>query len=410
MMLQLWFLANSIFWQFGFDVYGFKLGLNVILLLIVGSIWLGLIMRSSPTTFSIRFSLMLLAYFLVSGFVAAVGPCHDKFLKMALTAPVLFFLSLVGFEIGKRATDADWLRLQTSARWILVVTFVGFIAEMLNPTLFPHGEPYRIQGKYSGIFLEPSHVAFSLFPSCAILLLAEGRSRRWLGVLALFGLLALSYSTTLVALICLWVVYRIILLGRKVPQTDIAVGLLAGIMLASSFGGQSIERLTGVASVRSAQNPSSLVYQQGWEDAWANLQRTHGMGLGFNMMGCQPVPDVPARRSLATQFHFKLNTEDGSFLLSKLVSEAGIIGISFFILVVWWWSKLTARIRELGNTAAPVAQISSSLIFCLIATSLIRSAGYFSGGPLMLVVAVAASMRWWRSTAQIEAASSPKPR
>jgi hypothetical protein len=123
---------------------------------------------------------------------------------------------------------------------------------------------------------------------------------------------------------------------RKFRQSLIAVlgiGLfvtLGTVMNYDRFVGPTLERVAGVTRSSEIDNISSLVYLQGWQDAWSNLQRTNGLGLGFSMMGCTPLPDVSARSALANLFELELNAEDGSILFGKIVSEAGVLGILFF--------------------------------------------------------------------------------
>jgi len=113
------------------------------------------------------------------------------------------------------------------------------------------------------------------------------------------------------------------------------------------------------------------------------------------MMGCNPLPAVPARAILANVYHLELNSEDGAMLFGKLVGEAGVIGILCFLAIIWWLIRIETDIRKYSSgKATAVISIQSALMFSFVASFLIRSAGYFSGGVLLLVVAIAASVRW----------------
>lgn len=402
-MLQLWFVANTLLWSLSVQISGLTLGLNVVLMFFVGIAWIVRNRRISGYSAKVFFG--LIAFMLVSYLVTITGLCTDKGLKIAVSSPVFVFLAVIGSEIGWRASTDDWLRLQKAAVWVLVLAFASFVVEMLVPGSF--GKPLRYEPvpAYSGVFSEQSHVAFSLFSSIAILLSAESKQMRRIGMLALVGLFLFSRSSTLIGLTLAWGLYRLVIQGKHRWSAYYGLGLLllltvAAMMDYELFLAPTIDRVVNVAMLGDASNISSLVYLQGWQDAWANLQRTNGLGLGFNMMGCTPLPDVPAREIIASGFDLELNNEDGSILFGKFVSEAGMIGILVFLAIVWWWIRIEKEIRKCSlGKEGPAISIQTTLIFSFVATSLIRSTGYFSGGALLLVVAVAAIARWHKHRA-----------
>jgi len=254
---------------------------------------------------------------------------------------------------------------------------------------------YRAKGELSGLFTEPSAVAFSLFPCVAVLLVAESRKIRRSGMMALVGLIVFSKSSTLLALVVAWVLYRLFIQRRLLQAGLLALGCTALIALGSAINydllvAPTIERIVGISAPDQTINISSLVYVQGWQDGWGNLVRTHGLGLGFNMMGCHPLPDVPARRAL-TLLWIELseaNAQDGSMIFGKVVSEAGVLGVAFYIVVIWRWVWLERKIqRAKDGEERFAASIQAALMFCFVATSFIRSTGYFSGGMLLWIAA-----------------------
>jgi hypothetical protein len=400
-MLQLWLVTNTVLWPFSVKPGGLGLDLNVIVLILAAPIWLWKKPRIARS--SALLLLFLLLYMAFSIFVAAYSLCSDKFLKSVTTAPILLILAGIGWEIGRRSQAVDWINLQRAALYSLAAATVGFAVEMAVPSLFPSQANYRAHGKLSGLFQEPSHVAFSLFPCIAILLVAESKRSRQIGTFALLGLLLCSRSSTLVALTAAWFLYRLLAQGITRQTALIASGivLLVGLGAAVNFEQYLLptaERIVGVFASDSTDNISSLVYVQGWQDARANLVRTHGLGLGFNMMGCQALPDVPAREVLALGGMGELNAEDGSFQFAKIVSEAGVAGIAFYIAIVWWWIRFEKTIRKIkdhGERCA--ASTQAALIFCFIASSFIRGGSYFSGGILLWLVAVAGASKWRRN-------------
>lgn len=396
-MLQLWFIANTVLWTLRTKFGGMSLGLNVVVLVLVGVIWIG--KRLTITASSAKVLLFFLAYAVISFFVAVSGPCTDLFVKSLVTLPILVLLLLLGLEIGRRSDDCDWLKLQTIAWWALLFAFSGFIVELLIPKWFPEQQTYRVEGKLSGLFQEPSHVAFSLFPCVAVLLVATDKTTRQKGILSLLVLLVVSRSSTLIVLIAAWVTYRLFV-QRKVRRAALsALGIVLLVALASAVNYDllvvpTVDRIVGITTPTETTNQSSIVYVLGWQDAWFNLQRTHGMGLGLNMMGCSPLPDVSIRDLLALGGYAELNAEDGSFLFSKVVSETGVIGILFYIIAIWWWVRLERKLRLHTHRDHSAMETQAALIFCFLILSFIRGSGYFGGGLLLWVTAVGAASKW----------------
>jgi hypothetical protein len=402
-MLQLWFVANTVLWPFLLSLGGLQLTLNVAVLTLSGGVWLA--MRRRVAKGSALAAAILIAYMVFSTLTAVAGPCNDTFSKLVITAPILVFLALIGLEVGRRSSDEDWIKLQKTAMWCLLAAFLSFLIERAWPSQFPNQVVYRIEGKYSGLFKEPSHVAFALFPCVALLLVAESRKVRRVGLAALLGLLLVSRSSTLIAMIAAWVLYRLVVQRRLRQAALPALGLALLVALASAINynallGPTVNRIEGVALSSETENISSLVYVQGWQDAIANLKRTHGLGLGFDMMGCQPLPDVPARQALTLTGLETINAQDGSFLFGKVVSEAGVGGIAFYIAIVWWWIRIEKAIRAAhGQPGQAVAVAQAALIFCFLASSFIRGLGYFSGGLLLWISAMGGASQWRKNLA-----------
>jgi len=400
-MLQLWFIANTVFWPFSLTIGGFSLSANLVVPLVAVIVWLWKDRKIAVSTAKIL--IVFFSFSVLSFIVALTGPCTDHFLKSILTMPVLMLLISIGWEVGRRSSNTDWSNLQRTAIWTLALAFSAFIVEILMPSWFPNQASYRDLGKLSGLFSEPSHVAFSLFPCVAILLVAADKRMRRIGALALVGLFLFSRSSTLIVFVAVWFLYRLFL-QRKLKTAILITGGLAlviGLNSMTNFDGPltpTIQRIVGVTQADTADNISSLVYVQGWQDAWNNLMRTRGMGLGLNMMGCSPLPDVSVRSILAFRGLERLNSEDGSFLFAKVVSETGVAAIAFYTAIIWWWIRLERRISGPGKDGDYSAvRMQAALIFCFVTGSFLRSTGYFSGGLLLWVCAVSGASKWGKT-------------
>ena len=412
-MLQLWFISNTLLWDMSIGSGVMRLSLGVSVLLFAGAVWIAV--RGKIKARSAKALLALFGFSIFSFVVATCGVCTDHLSKAFITLPILLFLVLVGLEVGCRSESSDWLNLQRTSWWCLILVFFTFMIEILIPSWFPHRGSGTV-GKLSGLFSEPSHVAFSLFPCVAILLIAEDKRTRQRGILAIVGLLVLSRSSTLVALLVAFLVYRSVVHGKIHQAAAVAAGMAVLVVLAAvvdynQFLVPTIDRVVGVAASSDTNNISSLVYVQGWQDAWYNLRKTHGAGLGLNMMGCSPLPDVPARGVLSLEGLGELNAQDGSFLFSKIVSEIGLVGIVFYIAIICWWIQLERKIRRLS--AAPLrfaASVQAVLIFCFVTSSFIRGAGYFSGGLLLWVSAVSGGSNWSEELRELPAEAFAIPK
>ena len=211
---------------------GLSVWLNVPLLILAAIIWMTVKRTIRLTT--VRTIIILLSLLFLSLLIAFAGPCADGLAKAAITAPVMAVLVLVGCEAGYSATCADWLSLQRTAVACLSLAYAAFFLEMVRPAWFPAGEQYRRFGKYSGLFQEPSEAAFTLFPCIAVLLVAKNKKMRWLGLIAVLGMLIFSRSSTLIALLLSWVVYRAFS-SRKIwaPASCLTTGFAAMVAVTS---------------------------------------------------------------------------------------------------------------------------------------------------------------------------------
>jgi hypothetical protein len=396
-MLQLWFFANTVLCAFSTKLGDFSVWLNVPILILAGAVWF--ISNRRVAKSSIKVTLLLVSYLMLSLFIAISGPCNDKFPKSIITALSLTLLILIGLETARRANSIDWSNLQKTAIISLLVAFSAFAVEVLVPSWFPHQGGYREEGKLSGLFQEPSEVAFTLFPCITILMVAEDRKTRISGALALLGLLIFSRSSTLIALIAAWIVYRLFIQKRFRQASMLMVASAALIILAWTINYEvlvapTLDRLAGVAASSETTGISSLIYVQGWQDAWENISRTHGLGLGFNMMGCHPLPDVPVRTILSLGGMEELNAEDGSFQFAKIASEFGVVGIAFYGVIIWWWIRFEKRIHTIEDSAdRQAASTQAVLMFCFLASSFIRGGSYFSGNLLLWLVAFGGAVK-----------------
>lgn len=147
-------------------------------------------------------------------------------------------------------------------------------------------------------------------------------------------------------------------------------------------------------------NWTRMIYLQGWELMKVNLLSTNFLGLGYQMMGSAKTAtgDITAI-IYATKGEFGKNITDGSFIMSKLVSEFGIIGIFItFIYIKFIFNFFLNFNKKYLKIITEKDLIKKELIqkdiFCnlIILSYLInfvfRGINYFTPQAILLVAAI----------------------
>ena len=338
-MLNLIFISNLLLWPLSLKILSFKLSLNTIIILGCAPFYL----KNYDFKFKKIFIIYLLIFIFVEFLTITLSVCQDGFLKSLLTFPIFLSCIFISYVSGRNAQLPDWIRLEKAIVIVLVIGVLSLILEMGYPEIFPEVQNFRDLKKYSGHFGEPSHVAYSLFPCLMILFLVDKGKYRTKFFLTTLGIFILSSSSTFVVM---GIIFGVYLFLRKynnkinffIIASLIPTLLYTGFNISDSFDLQSqsptLDRLLGVLSTNQQSNISSLVYVQGWNDAWINFVRTNGVGLGFNMMGCTPLPENFAREIIENAAGGGLNDTDGSFLFAKVISEFGLFGLIFYVLII----------------------------------------------------------------------------
>lgn len=252
-----------------------------------------------------------------------------------------------------------------------------------------------------GLFNEPSHFALYYIPVIAYRLYIDPTDR--IALISVFSALASLFSSTLLVglIIIIIVAYRI---NLKILFTIL---LLAGSVVISNFatptkdensqlGGGIIERISDIVYViQSGENTginlSSLVWINGWSQAFDTMISTSGLGLGFNQMGCGQYEFTGVHTEVIRKLTggITLNARDGSLLAAKVIAEFGFLGVIIVavaaISCVYWVLELknNHKIREkvkLNNLALKAAGATTLLVLLFV-----RSASYFMF-PLMLSI------------------------
>lgn len=354
---------------------GSSMGPHVLLLLLLGAFLLRQGVRLASVGWVLAASALLLMHFSAALFLT---PCQDSFGKSVASQMVV--IPLIG-ALGLLASAHDGRPIDATLRQVLWVVVGSVILE--KAFLVFNGKSEFLRP--SGLFSEPSHLALSMAPVLASLIVSAQRRNQlfgWLGTLLLY---VLSASATLFVLVAICLLF--VTLGKPSARGGartllrvLAVATLSILLVAvSPYRDAFVERVLGLGDVSLSANMSSLIYLHGWESALGNFDQTSGFGLGINRMGCFPRPVTSATEILEFFDLGDSNYNDGSFTFSKLLSEFGVLA------VVWQLGVLVFMFRAIGKVRAADPQTytwHAFLLGCVAVMSLgafIRGTGYFSG-------------------------------
>jgi hypothetical protein len=231
-------------------------------------------------------------------------------------------------------------------------------------------------------FSEPSMFALAFIPLAMYVCVVAKATWRTAFLLLTLTCAALAQSLTLVVGCALVALASM----RWLPL--ILIGLLVGAIAAQLDLTYFAIRLDFSGD---KPNLTTLVYVQGWEMISESLQRSYGLGIGFQQLGVHGT-DVPAAQLLrAMREGEDLNTLDGGFVLAKLASDFGVFGI--FAAVAYLFLALRSLV-VLRRAASGKVRMIPALTFahsCVLSYSVeffVRGSGYFTGGSLLLMAAL----------------------
>lgn len=227
-------------------------------------------------------------------------------------------------------------------------------------------------------FTEPSHLALLFIPLYMYCCVATTRLIRsfllllGLAIVLLLQNLTLGVGWLMVALVC----------ARGAVLLVAAVALLAYAVKADLS--YYTDRLDFSGNI---VNLSNLVYVQGWQMVAESLSRTAGFGIGFQQLGLTDI-DTTATEIIFTLLGRYSNILDGGFTFAKLVSEFGILGLIFSMLLLGagLLSIRTLRIAaKAPGSLSPWLLLSHAVLAGYSIELLVRGTGYFTGSAILLV-------------------------
>jgi hypothetical protein len=231
-------------------------------------------------------------------------------------------------------------------------------------------------------FTEPSHFALMLNPFLAHAVFANKGIRR--GIWLIVGLAIAYAGQSLTLLACVLAMGLMCMSLRGIAFFSLLVFVGSKFVELAYFE----DRVNFGSDTR---NISSLVYRQGWELLQDSIERTSGWGIGFQQLGYVPF-NSPAADFLYSITRSDLNLTDGGFLLSKTVSEFGIVGVFMIAIYSYAFARALIAIRRSSrdsSTSIPRSLFFSWCVICSFSMDIIvRGLGYFSGQSLLFLSAL----------------------
>jgi hypothetical protein len=291
-------------------------------------------------------------------FVASLGP-----LVLLLGAAVALNVAIRGAE-PSQIVAASWVSF-----WVLC----GVILLKLTG-LQPRAGAF---GKSTFPFTETSHFALAFGPVFLYRCASASRSRRSLWVLMGFGLAVALRSGTLlvIAVIAAMISHRIL------------VVVLFGLLVALVGLSVELKYFTSRADLSDkSSNLTALVYLEGWQMLDSSLAQSDGWGLGFQQLGVHSSHVTAAEAIERITGGQDLNRMDGSFVLSKLGSEFGAIGL---ILSIGYCAIGLRSLRRLrAGHDPPALRFAHSIVVAYGVDMFVRGIGYFSPSSLLFMGAL----------------------
>lgn len=223
-------------------------------------------------------------------------------------------------------------------------------------------------------FTETSHFALAFAPVYLFLCSTARSGRRNLWLLFGFALALALKSATLLA---------VVFIAAAICRRFLVVLASAALIAAVGLTGQLKYFASRAALSDDSSNISALVYLEGWEMLDDSLVRSHGWGVGFEQLGLEGSNVAAAEAIRQHTQGMDLNLKDGSFVLSKLGSEFGVVGLLLVVGYAWLALRCSLALRSGGGSLNE--QFARSVVLAYWVDMFVRGTGYFSQSTLLFV-------------------------
>lgn len=303
----------------------------------------------------------------------------EDVIKPVYSAPLLLIISGCMYFFSKKfvkLTGGETLH-------ILMVVCYGLIVLGWISLIFPiHLNGYMDRTKPVFPFSEQSHYALAvgLIYSSITTSLTKKQSAFLFINLVLQAIL--FPNLTLLVFCCLAII--IYLSPRQLILLAVFIFSIGGYILLNNHISANLSLIDSYFFSRldfyAVNNETTLVFFQGIDDAISAFRESNGLGLGFQMAGTNEVGKYGLLIKLMTNGSL-LNREDGGFLASKIVSEFGIFGVFFLVLLLIQVVRSFIFVKRTLNAFDDKLiklKIGHSSLIAISVEFFLRGYGYFS--------------------------------
>jgi hypothetical protein len=252
-----------------------------------------------------------------------------------------------------------------------VFKYAPFPSSFLKPVLF---------------FAEPSHFALGFLPFLLYMVVLSQSGMKLL-LLAAGGIIAILLQN-LTLIVGILLIAGITLTVRRL----IFVGFMVTIFLYVLAADLSYYTDRLFISHENS-NLSVLVFMQGWERAYLNLEETMGLGIGFQQFGIIGSHGEITQKIVEIMGD-SMNLLDGGSVAPKVVGEFGVLGILMLIAYLTYFLRSARWLRKASlNQGAryrckDVFFLASFVMYSI--DLFVRGTGYFSPSGFLFI----ASLVW----------------
>ena len=355
------------------------LGYNIALLFF--SLFIILLSLENSYKFKMRFNFIILWIIFIILSLIVTFLVKDIFLTtktiiMITTA----FLSWRAISIMSYRNIFNKINFISANYLILILAFIFFILGYLGYSLIDIlGQQTRSK---VGLFHESSHLFLYVGFSYCFLIFSK---KVYLPSILFFTMILLSQATT--GILIMIMALGIFFLAKKnnifFPVVVFLVSIIILALIKPDIIDSFIQRISGVFAFN-LQNEeqihlSSMVWLNGWSQAYNYLSETYWIGVGVGNMGQGSFSNLGFYSDfLLYHLGYVLNQIDGSFAASKIISELGFIGILIVVVAtVKIYKKLSIFIymSRAGMNPSPLYAAAAIMLFILL---FVRSDGYMS--------------------------------
>ena len=335
------------------------------------------------------FFCLILFHFLITSLV------HDKvnFNRFFLSyfCLVLFILSSFIFSlilINNYQSNKFEKSLTIIFYFILFLSFLIFLRfSALSPL-------YYKTNIYLTIYAEPSHFVMSILPFILYFLISQKSDNNKAFIFLFFLIISLLAKSAMLLVSILF--FGLLSLSRK-SILLILILIITSILYLFLFEvsidiNYFIDRFSLDSKILSSKpNMSVLVYLANYHETYLNFINTFFLGIGFQQFGF--VGETSYFRELiydSSGYFAYSHNKDASFLIGKILSEFGILGL-FFLFFYYRCSLISFILIKQKNKIKKYYELKvffSSCILAYLIELIIRGAGYFTLGTLLFFTGI----------------------